>query len=170
MPATGGPSTAIADWSWLDHSDAQLSPDNRLVVFTQRDGGRLGASSIHELATGRQWSLAEPMWHCRWAPDGATVLGTSADGHLALCPADGTACSRLGTGTYPIFGPDRKSIYFLRGVEVWRARRDGSEPVHLATLDGFDNLTFRWGVLPSGELIWNRTVRSSPEVWTASLR
>jgi hypothetical protein len=81
---------------------------------------------------------------------------------------DGTACTAVAEGYYPLFAPGGDGIYFVRDLEVWRDRLDGSGPSYLATLDGYDSFAFRWAVLPSGEILWNHTLRA-PEVWTARL-
>jgi eukaryotic-like serine/threonine-protein kinase len=109
------------------------------------------------------------------SPDGSLLLmntarGTSGDGPLWTVPVLGGTPRRLGNleGHAGAWSPDRKSIAYCKGNEIFLAKSDGSEPRRLLITAGRAS-HLRWS--PDGSIL--RFTVSDPQtnnrsIWQAS--
>jgi len=107
--------------------------------------------------------------------DGSTLLmntarGTSLDGQLWAVPVLGGTARRLGNleGHAGAWSPDRNTIAYAKGNEIFLAKSDASEPHRLLTTSGTPN-DLRWS--PDGSIL--RFTLSDPQtnlrsIWQAS--
>ena len=96
---------------------------------------------------------------------------------VATCPADGSACRQLTTGTYPVWSRDGSRIYFLRDTDdpaikgLWSMTADGRDEKKLFDRRGpFRGIDLAFDVSPSGEVVWNQFIEGRHELWRATLR
>jgi Tol biopolymer transport system component len=174
VPVGAGTSEMVVpDWRWGRESRALPSSEGRYLAYTLREQGRIAAGRVRDLETGAEWDLGHPLWVGDWSADGSQVLGGSSESRIRLCPRHGGPCAAVTEGDMPRFGPDGRSIYFVRGAtftEVWRCRLDGSGEERLATLTGSDELNYHWEVLSDGSLLWSELRPGRKELWLATLR
>ena len=116
------------------------SPDGKKVAYVSFED-RKPVIYVHELATGRRYSLSNQKGNNSapaWSPDGKKLaVSLSRDGNTQIygISAEGTGLQRLSRGqtidTEPQFSPDGRFIYFTsdRGgnPQIYRMSADGEQ-------------------------------------------
>jgi len=165
----------------------QLTNTNRPKSGVLTDGSRLyfgdGQSGVAQTSVtgGETFPIAASLEDTGFSnvfdisPDGSvllmsTALGTSGDGPLWTVPVLGGTPRRLGNleGHGGAWSPDRKSIAYCKGNEIFLAKSDGSEPRRLLITAGRAS-DLRWS--PDGSIL--RFTVSDPKtnyrsIWQAS--
>jgi len=165
----------------------QLTNTNRPKSGVLTDGSRLyfgdGQSGVAQTSVtgGETFPIVASLEDTGFSnvfdisPDGSvllmnTALGTSGDGPLWTVPVLGGTPRRLGNleGHGGAWSPDRKSIAYCRGNEIFLAKSDGSEPHRLLITAGRAS-DLRWS--PDGSIL--RFTVSDPKtnyrsIWQAS--
>jgi len=165
----------------------QLTNTNRPKSGVLTDGSRLyfgdGQSGVAQTSVtgGETFPIAASLEDTGFSnvfdisPDGSvllmsTALGTSGDGPLWSVPVLGGTPRRLGNleGHGGAWSPDRKSIAYCKGNEIFLAKSDGSEPRRLLITAGRAS-DLRWS--PDGSIL--RFTVSDPKtnyrsIWQAS--
>ncbi len=182
IPAAGGDSTVMLEnWSWQLRYDTAVGPREERVVYTPIADGEPQPLRVRDLTSGEERQLGAVLLAPRWSPDGGSVLGSDGDDRIYLCPAAGGDCRFLAEGSVARWGPEGRSITFIRRsapaargraqpVSIWRLSLDGLTGSKLAEVEAASLLTFGYGFLAGGDLVWNRVVPGSEELWMAEVR
>jgi Tol biopolymer transport system component len=173
VPIRGGSSREVLPgWTWVSQNRVRFSPGDRYLAYTEREEGRLIAAKVSDLKSGEEWSLDQALFACQWSADGQKILGTGSDGVIYLCPFRGEECNTVTSGDLPQFSPDGQRVYFLRArfSEFWSSRLDGTDERMHGPVEGYEWLSFNYGILADGDIIWNKFTPSQPELWSADLR
>jgi eukaryotic-like serine/threonine-protein kinase len=165
----------------------QLTHNNLPKTDLVTDGSRLyfieGQSTLSETSVngGEIFPIATSLEDAGFAnifdisPDGSTLLmntarGTALDGQLWAVPVLGGTARRLGNleGHAGAWSPDRSTIAYAKGHEIFLAKSDASEPRRLLPTSGTPN-DLRWS--PDGSTL--RFTLSDPQtnarsIWQAS--
>ena len=165
----------------------QLTNTNRPKSGVVTDGSRLyfveGQSGLAQTSVtgGETFPIANSLEDTGFSnvfdisPDGSSLLmntarGTSGDGPLWTVPVLGGTPRRLGNleGHGGAWSPDRKSIAYCKGNEIFLAKSDGSEPHRLLIMTGRAS-DLSWS--PDGSIL--RFTVSDPKtnnrsIWQAS--
>ena len=161
-------------YSTSEDGSAQFSPDGRWVAF---QSSRSGSSQIWlcnaEGEELRQLSFeAEPPQYPNWSPDSTKVvsmIGSGSDREVVLFDIlrGGRQLIAIGDGggSHAGFSPDGKSVYFKRGISLYRVPVDGGEPIHVADQVGFP-IRFDAG---TNSLLYARS-RTSADLWSVDVR
>jgi Tol biopolymer transport system component len=180
VAASGGRAETVVDgWLWGEVL-AWLDPSGRAVAYTQGMGPKRRAR-IRELATGQERALAAPIAVSSWSRAGDAVLGTTDEGEVTRCAADGGACKTLGRGHLPVPSADGSRIFFhrrgralddrtLQSVELWVMSASGGDERKVATLEPQSTLATRCDISPRDECVWVQFRRGKQELWLAQLR
>jgi Tol biopolymer transport system component/tRNA A-37 threonylcarbamoyl transferase component Bud32 len=117
IPSGGGQRTRI-EVPTPNNLLPEISPDGRSMSYTVwSEGGGVSMRAIRRPAGDAAWNRAEPLFN----------FSTIFTG---------------GTG----WSPDGKWVAFIRGLQVFRAKADGSDPQPIATLPAdFTPFYTRWG-------------------------
>lgn len=129
------------------HYMADISPDNRLVVFSHTARGYVLTLKDRSSGALRVLTPDHPECFCpQFTPDGQTLIFMRRDGDIYRVGVDGTGFERLtqgndyhtfflspgdrhGSSDYPSLSPDGRQIAYI-------ARKDGIPQVHVMTVDG----------------------------------
>ncbi|HOA71854.1 MAG TPA: immunoglobulin domain-containing protein [Phycisphaerae bacterium] len=114
---------------------APISPDGSRVAFNNDQD----AIVVLDLRTGAQRVVTPPGVGCFapvWSPDSSRLVVNTTGGGLLCVDADGGQSWSLGDGSCPSWGPDGKSVCYVREVrqegvrliesDLWCVRYDGS--------------------------------------------
>ena len=176
MPAVGGSGTElITDWSWARQYAAKPDPEDRRIAYTLREGRVGKALIIRDLASGSERRLSTAIFEPQWSADGNYLLGTSLDETtVLLCPVDGSACTELAAGFWPLWSGDGSRIFFHRPgrapevAEVWVMGRDGQDQRRVGELQSRLQISFS-AVSSRDQLAWVQIRRGRQELWLAEL-
>lgn len=182
ISAKGGANKIIVEgWEWGTHTHAQVSSDNRRIVYTRLDRGRPIATMVREISSGKEFPLPLSITHLRWSPDGEFIAGSDLSkgslesSEIVNCRSDGTSCARLARGYYPRWGKDGSEIYFYSGVEssgraLWVMPAIGGAPRKVARLSPMEEIGPFYSVSSDGEIVWVKFEQSRSEIWVADLK
>jgi serine/threonine protein kinase/Tol biopolymer transport system component len=165
----------------------QLTNTNRPKSDLVTDGSRLyfieGQSRLSQTSVtgGEIFPIATSLEDTGFSnvfdisPEGSVLLmntarGTSLDGPLWTVPVLGGTPRRLGdlVGHAGAWSPDRKSIAYANGNEIFLAKSDASEPRRLLTVSGTAS-DLRWS--PDGSILRftvNDPQTNARSIWQAS--
>lgn len=177
IPVEGGPSTLIADgWTWETEYGAEVSPDEKRVVYSGRKDGVITATRIRDLRTGGQHSLALPLDDPKWSGNGQEILGYDSSSRIWLCPADGSSCRKIVDGINPVWAPDQLHIYFQRksdrddGAELWTASLDGRNEKKVTELRPMQSIAYFYDVSRKNQIVWVRFQQGNQELWVMAAK
>jgi eukaryotic-like serine/threonine-protein kinase len=165
----------------------QLTNTNRPKSGVVTDGSRLyfldGQSGLSQTSVtgGETFPIATSLADTGFSnvfdisPDGSLLLmntsrGTSRDGPLWAVPVLGGTPRRLGNleGHAGAWSPDRKTIAYSKGTEIFVAKSDGSEPHRLSITAGMAS-DLHWS--PEGSILrftLNDPQTNNHSIWQAS--
>ena len=179
----GPPQILIPGWRFMTQHGAHVSPDNTKVAYTLLSQGSAVETRVRNLASGAEYTLSQPILWPRWSPDGTQLAGRRAtERQLVVCPASRAACRPLNvSGTEPRWSGDGRHLYYVtyagyqgsrdpRAVPLWKVALDGSNPVHIADLEGPSPINFFYDVSSTGTVSWAAFVPGRQELWMTSLR
>ena len=179
IPAAGGMSTAVVEgWTWEGHGGARWDPGERLLAYTLIEGDRAKATLVRDAETRAEQALGRAFYSPKWSPDGAVLLGNDGDGHILVCPRDGSGCRVVGEGRSASWSGDASRIYFerpgrrlddpgLRSRELWVMEPDGRNPRRVAVLEPQHILATPVAVSREDLVAWVQVRRAKPELWLA---
>jgi Tol biopolymer transport system component len=190
VPVNGGPSTTVIDgWQWPVQNSARWDPQDRRLAYALFEQGRLKATLLREIATGKDTPLQSTLYPVEWSPDGQRLVGIEwrpdanigeADGDVLVCSAAGGPCQRVGQGRFATWSGDGSRIYvernrkvlddpWLCSVEVWVMAPDGSGARRLAVLEPEIQITSEIAVSRNDQIAWVQFRRGQEELWLAEL-
>jgi Tol biopolymer transport system component len=173
---SGAASVEVAPWVWGKQNFARMDSGERAAVYTLSDGVRPKATVVRDIATGREKQLAEAIARPQWSRDGTTILGSTDDDRIMVCPSSGGACKVLTTGKRPKWSGDGSRIYFFRAAqtrdsfELWSSADDGSEEKRIAQLGPFRPAEAHFDVSSRGQIVWAPFREGRQELWLAEIR
>jgi Tol biopolymer transport system component len=178
--AGGTAETVVDGWLWGTVFGAFIDPSGRFVAYSDAPTGTTEVARVRDLTTGQERALGQPIAVSSWSRDGRSVLGTSEEGHVVRCSADGGPCETMEAGRQPVPSGDGTRIFFhragrpledrtLRSVEVWVMGNQGQEPKRVAALELQSSLATRIDVSPRDEIVWVQFRRGKQELWQAQL-
>ncbi len=182
VSAVGGEDAVVLEgWSWRECYDAAVGPAGKRVVYTPIADGEPQPLQVRDLASGDERPLGAVLLDSRWSPDGGLVLGSDGDEGIHLCPVSGGDCRALAEGFAPRWGRRGDSITFARrtgtaprdraqSLSIWTLQLEGMTERKIAEVDAASPLTFGYGFLTGGELVWNREIAGPRVLWLADLR
>jgi hypothetical protein len=169
-------SAEIAPWAWGKQNFARMNSDGRAAVYTLSESRRPRATLVRNFATGREKPLAEVITRPQWSRDGRSILGSTADDRIMLCPSDGGTCKFLNRGNRPKWSGDGTSIFFFRPTEsrdlfeLWSATVDGANEKRVAQLGPFRPSEVHFDISSRGQVVWAPFREGREELWLAEIR
>lgn len=170
----------LGDWSRHTHYDSAVDAGEQRVVYTPIEAGEPQRLRVRELEGTREHELGATLLDVTWSADGTEVLGANVEDRIYLCPAVGGDCRFLAEGFAPSWSSPA-TITFARRVEatprdrvqtlsIWTLAIDSLEGHEIAEIEAAGTVSFSYGFLAGGDLVWNRVVPGHQEIWIADLR
>ena len=170
VPVEGGPVEEIlSSWKWVRENSSAVDPAGERLAYTRWHQGMPIESRVRDLTTGREHPLGATLYQMLWTPDGLAILG-GKDGEILRCPAGGGACQAITRGALPRWGPQGRLYVSRPGWEAWSLEPDGSDERREGHLTDARVLTFGWGVLADGSMVWSQVRHGRNELWTAAIQ
>jgi Tol biopolymer transport system component len=169
-------SVEVAPWTWGKQNFAKADSSGRHAVYTVSEGGHPKATLVRDLATGQEKALAEALARPQWSPDGKSILGSTEEDRIMVCPVAGGACKALTKGNRPKWSGDGSQIYFFRatqnpdGFELWFANSDGLQEKKIAQLGPFSVAEVHFDISTRGQVAWMPFTEGRQELWLAEIR
>jgi Tol biopolymer transport system component len=169
-------SVEVAPLVWGKQNFARMDSGERAAVYTLSDGSRPQATVVRDIATGREKPLAEAIARPQWSRDDKTILGSTGDDRIMVCPSAGGACRVLTTGNRPKWSGDGSRIYFFRDAhsrdsfDLWSCANDGSDEKKIAQLGPFRPAEVHFDVSSRGQIVWAPFRGGRQELWLAEIR
>jgi hypothetical protein len=138
-------------------------------------------TQIRDLATGAERPLSQPALGMTWSADGGEILGYTIEREIVICTVATGACRAIATRAHSaVWGPDERSVYFLRGperledptigrVHVFAVGVDGAGERPVADLAPIIVFGKSLAVSPHGEILWTKYLRGLHQIWLADL-
>jgi eukaryotic-like serine/threonine-protein kinase len=171
----GGASTKVFDnWIFEVENGTQLDPSEEYVVYAKKKEGRVIATVIRHIKTGKERSLPIVIDRPQWSKNGKWIAGCNyenTDGNIFICPADGTECRNLTKGITPGWSGDDSRIFFHRkgqiedGAELWSIGIDGRNEKKETDMRPMSQIGFFYDVSPADEVAWSRVNLGPDELW-----
>ena len=169
-------SVEVAPWAWGRQNFARMDRGEQTAVYTLSDGVRPKATLVRDLKTGQEKPLAQAIARPQWSRDGLTILGSTADDRILVCPVSGSDCKVLTKGNRPKWSADNSKIYFFRGTsrpdwfELWSADSSGFREQKIASLGPFSAAEVHFDISSRGQVAWIPFSEGRQELWLAQIR
>ena len=181
IAVAGGDSEVVLEsWSWHRQYDTAVGPRGERVVYVPIEDGMPRPLVVRTLETGVEHQLDATLLAPRWSADGTEILGYDADDRIRICPSVSGDCRVVAEGFAPRWGPQARSITFVRRatsspdrdrrLSIWTLDLESFEGHQLTQIETASSLDLGYGFLAGGDLVWNRMAAGSEEPWLADVR
>jgi serine/threonine protein kinase len=171
----GGPSTKVLEnWIFERENGTQLAPSDGYIVYSKKNEGRVTATLIRNLKTGKETSLPVTLDWPQWSKNGKWIAGCNdknRESNILICSVDDKECRTLTKGIVPVWSADDSRIFFQRkgnledGAELWSISIDGSNEKKETELRPMSQIGFFFDVSPANQVAWVRENFGPDELW-----